>query len=717
MGRQRQLVWREALNALPMLQATGDSIEPTFVFKKPYKIEIKQNAEPNVSNAVCIYTDGSKTRKGAGCGVYSRSLKLRAKWAMDKNVSVVQTELAGISIAAKELTRKGISGKTVVICTDSRQALLTLKRPRVTSGLAMECHQSLTHASDKNNIVLRWVKGHNNNKGNRIADGLARKAADLKILGPCDLPGMSTTTIAETAKKNSHAQMVKRWEELRGCRFAKETLGDIDMAISKKYLAMNRSNLRLIVGFLTGHCQLRKHLHTMGAEVETVTFEDVPANVLKRQLKSLEQSYTELKEFTKLEKQCCFDELTELREKSNTAELEISRLQEELRKTRQLLDDQVKKANESTTKDQAYIDLQYTCKFMEEKYKTTLSSYETEIESLRSQLEDVIRAVETKNTELTTQVTELEAVIHSEMVDQKDTLSKLNILKNILTETVDVQGAETQTEETVNSLEGMEEELMSHMRYKAESSAIIRGLEDLLEENRRQYKFQISNYENRIQELQSGSEKQHSLTFQLAQLDKKLVESGDMELLKATIASLELENQSLNAIIDTLKQDVAEIQSANTRVEEVTLENEALKNQLAEYNTSIADLAKVTNERDSLQAQFTDLKRELEPANKKVEELTLKNDALIKSLAEFNTSVADLAKVTNERDTLQAHVKDLKMKLKPANKKVEELTLKNHALKESVADLAKITNERDTLQVHVTDLKRKLEPANKKVET
>jgi len=88
---------------------------------------------------------------------------------MGKNTSVVQTELAGISIATKKLTRKGISGKNIIICTDSRQALLTLNRQRVTSELVLECYQDLANASVDNNIILRCVKGHHRSKGNRIA--------------------------------------------------------------------------------------------------------------------------------------------------------------------------------------------------------------------------------------------------------------------------------------------------------------------------------------------------------------------------------------------------------------------------------------------------------------------------------------------------------------------------------------------------------------------
>jgi len=93
--------WREALTALPLLQAASDAFEPRFMFNKPYKIQIKQNSESDGANAIRIYTDGSQTKEGSRCGVYSRSLNLRIKWGMVKNTSVVQTELAGFSIATK----------------------------------------------------------------------------------------------------------------------------------------------------------------------------------------------------------------------------------------------------------------------------------------------------------------------------------------------------------------------------------------------------------------------------------------------------------------------------------------------------------------------------------------------------------------------------------------------------------------------------------------
>jgi len=64
-----------------------------------------------------------------------------------------------------------------------------------------------------------------------------------------------TSSTPELAKRYTHAQSLKRWDGIKGCSLARITLG---------IFGDDQETLRLTVGFLTGHCQLRKHLHTMG---------------------------------------------------------------------------------------------------------------------------------------------------------------------------------------------------------------------------------------------------------------------------------------------------------------------------------------------------------------------------------------------------------------------------------------------------------------------
>ena len=74
----------------------------------------------------------------AGCGIYSRSLQIQCKWAMVGRASVVQTELAGITIVAKEIVRRQPTGKTIRIYTDCRQSLLALRSCKIISAAVWE---------------------------------------------------------------------------------------------------------------------------------------------------------------------------------------------------------------------------------------------------------------------------------------------------------------------------------------------------------------------------------------------------------------------------------------------------------------------------------------------------------------------------------------------------------------------------------------------------
>ncbi|XP_023311676.1 homeobox protein OTX1 A-like [Anoplophora glabripennis] len=89
----------------------------------------------SLKDVINVFTDGSKRKESAGCGIYSRSLHIRYKWAMDMHV--VQTESAGITIATKEIACKHTAGETIRIYTDSRQALLILRNHKIMTRLGM----------------------------------------------------------------------------------------------------------------------------------------------------------------------------------------------------------------------------------------------------------------------------------------------------------------------------------------------------------------------------------------------------------------------------------------------------------------------------------------------------------------------------------------------------------------------------------------------------
>ena len=80
---------------------------------------------------------------------------------MGRYANVVQTELNGIHLAAKEISSKNIFGKNICIYTDR--------------SVGLECHEALVKVSDNNMVTLKGIKGHGKYKGNHIADALAKK--------------------------------------------------------------------------------------------------------------------------------------------------------------------------------------------------------------------------------------------------------------------------------------------------------------------------------------------------------------------------------------------------------------------------------------------------------------------------------------------------------------------------------------------------------------
>jgi len=75
-GLQRACIWKEATNSLPLLEARVNSAVPLFAFSKPYTINTEGAGNYLMADVINIYTDGSKTKMGSGCGVYTKSLKL-----------------------------------------------------------------------------------------------------------------------------------------------------------------------------------------------------------------------------------------------------------------------------------------------------------------------------------------------------------------------------------------------------------------------------------------------------------------------------------------------------------------------------------------------------------------------------------------------------------------------------------------------------------------
>ena len=84
-GEAKSRLWNEAVRKTPLLQVCTDGISSQFIFDRPYTIQTNSENEAAGEGVIDIFTDGSKKKDGAGCGIYSRSLQIQYKWANQRS--------------------------------------------------------------------------------------------------------------------------------------------------------------------------------------------------------------------------------------------------------------------------------------------------------------------------------------------------------------------------------------------------------------------------------------------------------------------------------------------------------------------------------------------------------------------------------------------------------------------------------------------------------
>jgi len=114
-------------------------------------------------------------------------------------------------------------------------------------------------------VGLYWVPGHAGVRGNVIADKLERDGYFQRFVGPEPFLGVSNQNIRRKMKCWMNKQHLVLW---RGpCstqRQARELISGPELATRPRLLSFNRTQSRVVIGLLTGHNTLRRHLYIMG---------------------------------------------------------------------------------------------------------------------------------------------------------------------------------------------------------------------------------------------------------------------------------------------------------------------------------------------------------------------------------------------------------------------------------------------------------------------
>ena len=250
------------------LQET-DRMTPTHVWVKPYKLDRASfaNGKPVKSNLGTfeIYTDGSglEDRFGSGMVVFkgpadNGNIIERQNFHLGEESSVFQGEVFAIKAAALWMQQQRTLGKTFVLYSDSRAALLAVSNSRVKSKLVLTTQRELSQASELNNVVLRWVKAHVGHPGNESADLLAKDGATEQPV--CDdVPKIPESMVKLRFKRAFDIYWQQRWDQRTDCRQTKQWMPRLSKALSFQILGLGRKTISWLVQLITGHNFLKRH--------------------------------------------------------------------------------------------------------------------------------------------------------------------------------------------------------------------------------------------------------------------------------------------------------------------------------------------------------------------------------------------------------------------------------------------------------------------------
>ena len=189
----RWLLKQPSLNKLPK-----NKTHPLIYREKLNNI---QEIYPNYQH---IYTDGSKSNFGTGCGAVLH--KKSRKKCFPKEASIFSAEIYAINLALDLISTS--NSKKFIIHSDSISVLQSLKYTKLENPLIIKIFNKLNSLIHSKKVIFCWIPSHIGIQGNDKADSLAKTATNMT-------PDKKNIKTPYTDLKPKIKQIVtKKWQQL-----------------------------------------------------------------------------------------------------------------------------------------------------------------------------------------------------------------------------------------------------------------------------------------------------------------------------------------------------------------------------------------------------------------------------------------------------------------------------------------------------------------------
>ena len=254
----------------PIFDMPRDRMIPETNFEKNFETILPSREEWLDGWPTCLpedglvcFTDGSKTPVGTGAGIFIPEQTKEEWFHLGDLANVFQAETFAAIMGISRSLSQGTEGGNITICSDNEALVRALRSPVTTSRLIKELKETLNREGMKSRITVTWVPGHSGIEGSETADKLAKLGSASRSQGLEPVVPIAQSLCDEAMEKKVQSEGMAHWRNYGGGAHTKHFFPTANVKWARELISMDRYRIRRVVGAITGHCGLNKHLARM----------------------------------------------------------------------------------------------------------------------------------------------------------------------------------------------------------------------------------------------------------------------------------------------------------------------------------------------------------------------------------------------------------------------------------------------------------------------